>query len=81
MMANGIQLNGIPLEMTMPNTDEFNLTVRGMQRKDEILILKWLASDLADPTFKELNIQHKSVKKRIYTPNKKKKRLSKQEQS
>lgn len=81
MMANGIHLKGIPLEMTMPHTDEFNLTVRGMQRKDEILILEWLASDLADPPFKELDIQHKSIKKRLYTPDKRKKRLSKLEQS
>ena len=80
MIANGINLNGMPLEMTMPHTDEFNLTVRGLQRKDEILILEWLASDLADPPFKELHIQHKSIKKRLYTPNKRKKRLSKLEQ-
>ncbi|KYC88498.1 hypothetical protein B4102_4030 [Heyndrickxia sporothermodurans] len=81
MMANGINLKGIPLEMTMPNTNEFNLTVRGMQRIDEILILEWLASDLADPPFTEINIQHKSVKKRVYTAEKRKNRLSKQEQS
>ncbi|MCM3325008.1 Tn7-like element transposition protein TnsE [Cytobacillus kochii] len=81
MMANGINLKGVPLEMTMPHTDAFNLTVRGLRRNDEILILEWLASDLAYPPFKELNIQHKSIKKRLYTPDKRKKRLSKQEQS
>ncbi len=80
-MANGLNLKGIPLEMTMPGTDEFNLTVRGLRKNDEILILEWLASDLADPPFKELNIEHKSIKKRLYTPDKRKKRLSKQNQS
>lgn len=81
MMANGLNLKGIPLEITMPHTDKFNLTVRGLQRKNEILVLEWLASDLADPPFKELNIEHKSIKKRLYSPNKRKKRLSKQNQS
>jgi hypothetical protein len=81
MMANGINLKGIPLEMIVPHTDEFNLTVRGIQRIDEILILEWLASDLADPPFTEINIQHKSFKKRVYTAEKRKRRLSKQEQS
>ncbi|MEH7355404.1 Tn7-like element transposition protein TnsE [Neobacillus drentensis] len=81
MMANGLNLKGIPLEMTMPHTVEFNLTVRGLQQMDEILVFEWLASDLAVPPFKELDIQHKSIKKRLYTPDKRKKRLSKQEQS
>lgn len=81
MMANSINLRGVPLEMTMPHTDAFNLTVRGLRKNNEILILEWLASDLADPPFKELNIQHKSIKKRLYTPDKRKKRLSKQKQS
>lgn len=81
MMIKGANLKGIPMEMTMPDTDEFNLTVRGLRKNDEILILEWLASDLADPPFKELNIQHKSIKKRLYTPDKRKKRLSKMEQS
>ncbi|PLR75789.1 hypothetical protein CU633_19070 [Bacillus sp. V3-13] len=72
---------GIPLQLTMPNTDKFSLTARGIQGKDEVLIFEWLASDLADPPFTEINIQHKSVKKRVYTAEKRKKRLSKQEQS
>ncbi|WP_299091097.1 Tn7-like element transposition protein TnsE [uncultured Metabacillus sp.] len=81
MMINGPNLKGTPMKMAMPDTDEFNLTVRGLRKNNEILILEWLASDLADPPFKELNIQHKSIKKRLYTPDKRKKRLSKMEQS
>ncbi|MFD1412241.1 MULTISPECIES: Tn7-like element transposition protein TnsE [Oceanobacillus] len=80
MIINGPNLKGTPMEMTMPDTDEFNLTVRGLRKNDEILILEWLASDLADPPFKELNIKHKSIKRRLYTPDKRKKRLSKQNQ-
>lgn len=81
MRTNGINVKGIPLEMAIPHTNEFNLTVRGLQQNNEILILEWLASDLADPPFKVLDIQHKSIKKRLYTPDKRKKRLSKQNQS
>lgn len=80
-MASMVTPKGIPLEMTMPNTDKFSLSVRGLQRKNEVLILEWLASDLAEPPFTEISIQHKSVKKRVYTPEKRKKRLSKQERS
>jgi len=76
MLTNSLNSRGIPIEMAIPKLFNFLLTIRGIIQNNEVLILEWIGSDIADPPFRELDLQHKSIKKRIYSPEKRKKRFS-----
>lgn len=74
---NGTQY-GIPLAVNLPSTGQITIAARGIQRKNEILVLEILGIDNIILPFYELQYRHKSIKKYIYTDKPKKKRISKQ---
>ncbi|WML42639.1 Tn7-like element transposition protein TnsE [Neobacillus sp. PS3-40] len=76
VLTKATNSRGIPIEVVIPKIFNFQLTVRGVIQNNEVLILEWIGSDIADPPFRELELHHKSIKKRIYSPEKRKKRVS-----
>jgi len=75
-MASSPQSKGIQMEVVIPKMKDFQLTGRGLKQNNEILILEWIGSDIANPPFRELELRHKSIKKRIYSSDQRKMRIS-----
>ncbi|MEC1698149.1 Tn7-like element transposition protein TnsE [Schinkia azotoformans] len=69
----------IPLEISVPSTGQINMSVRGIEKNNEVFILEIQGTDIADPPFYEIQYRHKSNKKYVYSKDPKKKRISKQE--
>ncbi|TDY07311.1 UNVERIFIED_CONTAM: hypothetical protein BJ099_10429 [Lysinibacillus xylanilyticus] len=81
MMVRSSNSKGIPIEVAVPKMKGFHLAVRGIRHNNEVLILEWLGSDIVDPPFRALELHHKSIKKRIYSPGGRKTRLSNKEKN
>ncbi|MFJ6209198.1 Tn7-like element transposition protein TnsE [Lysinibacillus sp. NPDC092081] len=75
-MTVSSKLKGIQPEVVIPKMLDFRLTARGIKQNNEVLILEWIGSDIANPPFRELELRHKSIKKRIYSSDKRKMRIS-----
>ncbi|GLC89693.1 hypothetical protein [Lysinibacillus piscis] len=60
------------LEVQLPSSIDTQIHFRGIQNGNKFLILQWLGSNLEGITFSDIEVKHKSFKKRIDAQGKRK---------
>lgn len=69
----------LKIEVQLPSSNNIQIRFRGIQKGDKFLILQWLGSDLEGTTFSDVEVKHRSFKKRLVASGNRKYRYSQQQ--